>query len=711
MRRWTWTLLLAALTAWSAPACNQGTNTEEENFIVPPGKADDFYSMSAQEYVVEGVSTVTLESSYADADEDSKMARVKELIGYKHIVIEWFLNQYLIDKSEHDANKDYGGFKAIVKAGAYEDLDIQQVDDLTYSFKFQTLVGGAHDLLDSLPAQDTGDGKKRFTLTMGRVSNSEMDDLETNFAWYRDAPWSDFDPSKLSPEQLETIDLLIWPETRSTDAWIDYNSLYADGVVTISIYFGWDYHDEYHLKHSKTVYNWLVDRLHFTSPVDSYDDYTRTSGPLTKTFKANGKEIEARIWLHWGKPGTDTDPDTNSGGRTLENDMREDLETKEVIIYSGHSGFMYGFALANWRKTYEGDLDDSEIPELDMPSDTYQIVVAEGCDTYALGEAFWHNPNKAGHHNLDVITTTSFSNATNPGIVQDMITALVPQWGDEIEPVTWGDLLQDMDQNSWWFTTMYGVHGIDDNPKLHPFADITKLCQTCSKTSECGAVGNQCTKLNSDEKVCTAFCTDDSGCPDGYKCLASARADGYIHSKQCVPASLSCKQPEPTGPAIIINEVLADPAPDLEGDANGDGVRSYKEDEFVELVNISDKAVDLTGYTVSDAIRVRFTFPEGTTIPAHGVVVVFGGGDSSKFQVAGSPAIFVATEGLALTNSGDSVVLADNYGNEVDRMSYGSEGGRNRSLTRATDGDPEASFILHPDSGMSPGTKQDGSIF
>ncbi len=346
-----------------------------------------------------------------------------------------------------------------------------------------------------------------------------------------------------------------------------------------------------------------------------------------------------------------------------------------------------------------------------MPSDTYQIVVAEGCDTYALGEAFWHNPNKAGHHNLDVITTTSFSNATNPGIVQDMITALVPQWGDEIEPITWGDLLQDMDRNSWWFTTMYGVHGIDDNPKIHPFADITKLCQTCSRTSECGAVGNQCTKLNSDEKVCTAFCTDDSGCPDGYKCLASARADGYIHSKQCVPASLSCKQPEPTGPAIIINEVLADPAPDLEGDANGDGVRSYKEDEFVELVNISDKAVDLTGYTVSDAIRVRFTFPEGTTIPAHGVVVVFGGGDSSKFQVAGSPAIFVATEGLALTNSGDSVVLADNYGNEVDRMSYGSEGGRNRSLTRATDGDPEASFILHPDSGMSPGTKQDGADF
>ena len=42
---------------------------------------------------------------------------------------------------------------------------------------------------------------------------------------------------------------------------------------------------------------------------------------------------------------------------------------------------------------------------------TYQIVVANGCNTYDLGQAFWKNPGKADHTNINVITTTSFSNA------------------------------------------------------------------------------------------------------------------------------------------------------------------------------------------------------------------------------------------------------------------------------------------------------------
>ena len=37
---------------------------------------------------------------------------------------------------------------------------------------------------------------------------------------------------------------------------------------------------------------------------------------------------------------------------------------------------------------------------------------------------------------------------------------------------------------------------------------------------------------------------------------------------------------------LIINEVHADPASDLPGDANGDGTRSASVDEFIEFVNI-----------------------------------------------------------------------------------------------------------------------------
>ena len=40
------------------------------------------------------------------------------------------------------------------------------------------------------------------------------------------------------------------------------------------------------------------------------------------------------------------------------------------------------------------------------------------------------------------------------------------------------------------------------------------------------------------------------------------------------------------GQQLVINEVHADPAGDITGDANGDGVRDVSDDEFIEFVNI-----------------------------------------------------------------------------------------------------------------------------
>jgi hypothetical protein len=197
------------------------------------------------------------------------------------------------------------------------------------------------------------------------------------------------------------------------------------------------------LKHSEDVYDWLT-RRGFDSPVDSYAEYTRTSGPLTKTVRANGKNVTAKVWLFWGKPGTDTDPDTYAGGVQLEDDMRASFKDREVVIFSGHSGPFYGFALANWRKTDEGDLDDSEIAALDMPAGVYQVVLAEGCETYALGQAFFDNPNKSDRKFLDVITTSSFSNAGSASTVTDFLTAVIGNgFGEEspVEATTYMELL------------------------------------------------------------------------------------------------------------------------------------------------------------------------------------------------------------------------------------------------------------------------------
>ncbi|HNR12774.1 MAG TPA: lamin tail domain-containing protein, partial [Thermodesulfobacteriota bacterium] len=78
--------------------------------------------------------------------------------------------------------------------------------------------------------------------------------------------------------------------------------------------------------------------------------------------------------------------------------------------------------------------------------------------------------------------------------------------------------------------------------------------------------------------------------------------------------------------SIVINEFLADPATGILGDANGDGLSSSTQDEFVELVNSSDTDLDISGWLISDSISTTHVFPTGTVLSPGAAIVVFGGG-------------------------------------------------------------------------------------
>jgi len=175
--------------------------------------------------------------------------------------------------------------------------------------------------------------------------------------------------------------------------------------------------------------------------------------------------------------------------------------------------------------------------------------------------------------------------------------------------------------------------------------------------------------------------------------------------------STSCPDPRPP---IVINELHADPAGDISGDANNDGVRSSGADEFVELINVTGGLLDISGWTLADGFSVRHTFPAGSVIQSQCAIVVFGGGTpTGEF---GRATVQVASGGsLGLNNGGDSVTI-NNGVEDVAATDYGSEGGDNQSLTR----DPDlfgASLVKHSTatgSGgalFSPGTRVDGSQF
>ncbi|MFT3699733.1 MAG: hypothetical protein QM831_41685 [Kofleriaceae bacterium] len=224
----------------------------DDAVAVDEGKEDNFLSANAIEYTLEGKSSVTLDASYATKSDADKMAAVKKLIGYKQIAIAWFVTQYFVDKEDEDANFHFGGFGGMAKGGMWTDLAVTQgADGLTYTFTFKQLAAGPKNLMSKLKVKTVG-GKSTFDLEVGKPTNDEMSHLVTDEEWYRQAPWDAWDPSKVDAAKKETMTFTIAPDTHvSQDAFFDTNKLVSDGVLDIDVHFGWDYHDNFHLKHSK----------------------------------------------------------------------------------------------------------------------------------------------------------------------------------------------------------------------------------------------------------------------------------------------------------------------------------------------------------------------------------------------------------------------------------------------------------------------------
>lgn len=114
---------------------------------------------------------------------------------------------------------------------------------------------------------------------------------------------------------------------------------------------------------------------------------------------------------------------------------------------------------------------------------------------------------------------------------------------------------------------------------------------------------------------------------------------------------------EYTGPVnVVINEIHYNPSP-LQGDDE-----IY---EFIELYNAGENTVDLSGYHFTEGIT--FTFPDGTIIqPGEYIVVAC---TSSTYQGRGYQ-VFQWSAGR-LDNAGETITLADRYGNVIDTVTYG----------------------------------------
>jgi hypothetical protein len=154
---------------------------------------------------------------------------------------------------------------------------------------------------------------------------------------------------------------------------------------------------------------------------------------------------------------------------------------------------------------------------------------------------------------------------------------------------------------------------------------------------------------------------------------------------QCRPSSL------------VINEVLAAPGEDI----NGDGSVTPA-DEFVEILHTGQEPTDVSGYTLHDASNsgARFTFPEATILqPGESFVIYAGMGSGGGIDAACNHDMSRGFLGLN-DDTPETVSLRDPSGRVVARAAF-SDAPDGESLVLSPDGNLAGGY--HPHTQVVPG--------
>lgn len=528
MRKSLRSLLIALVAALGCAACEDaGTATEalSEDLaeVVLPGKQDNYVSPTSREYALWGIGELTLEPEWQDKSFEEREARVQELLGARFKAYAHFINVYLTDKSSHDSNGGYGGFSGWVRKSSLDWIR-EPMDDagMTWAFIWELEMGAPRNLLDRLPIEVRENGETYFLVQMPKLTESQL--MAGSYS-------KDFDPAKHQGE-LEELEVVVEPAQESFDAWPDYPAMFEDGKLEVLVVVGGDYNEaRYDQKSTEQIFKWLRG-AGYKHEAKSVADLLLDSPPFTRTLKVGDRSISVELTLLHPDIVEDAALDT------LRARIVEGLQTADILIYDGHAGDDPSYSGIVYHYNPRNAISANELGSMELP-EKYQIFLFNGCKTYsAYPEAVYENQRKTTK-NLDIISTVSFSWLTMQTFTTSGFMAeLLATKGGTHDPRTYVEVLSTINKggNS---NVYYGVHGVDDNAHVNPYADAASLCGGCTKDADCPGQGNLCVRF-AWGAACGAECTADDGCPGGYACTEIAQS-GAITGHQCLPKSLTCE--------------------------------------------------------------------------------------------------------------------------------------------------------------------------
>lgn len=477
------------------------------------GKSDNFIGTNAREFILSGEFSAEVPESYHDAEgEEEKEEILFEAASERLTNIGHSIERHIDDVvSDHnqDLTDQQSEFFVYFRSDSTTRTDAE-VEGETVDYSFEMEFVGSVYLMSILAPADSQPRTFEVPIYSSRWGGTVE----------------------------EHMDIAI-EGSPSRDAFPRYDALFADGYLDIAVHFGGDYNEE---RLDLGTVEWMVDALledgwHHDS-VDAFEELRIDSGPFTRELRVEGRLLEVRISLYHAEMKEDVVDDQEVGHQGLREAVEYSMEHADIFVYSGHAGTDAGFIL-DYSPHYE--IPASEFADMEM-ADDYQIYVMDGCNTYrTYVRDLMDNPVR-DFENTDIMTTVH----TTPFAAGYYVLWRLMYWFTFTDrhghhyPLSWQTMIRGLNQE--FPDVHYGVHGVDDAPKLNPHASHGVMCEPCMSDAACRSGGNYCLDFG-DGGSCGVACTTDMACGDGYRCARVFDIDDEFYKpKQCVPTSMSCSE-------------------------------------------------------------------------------------------------------------------------------------------------------------------------
>lgn len=491
-----------------------GPEGEEGPHTVPNfdfGKADNYIGTNSREFVLTLESSAELPADFSQADADRQDEIISEVVADKMQSIGYSIERHVKDViREHNSEltedqKEFFVYFRSDNAEAGADISVEQ-SEVAFSVEME-FVGSVY-MMSILAPPDSSRRTFDVDVYSSRWGGSVEDTIEV---------------------EIRGSD--------SRDAFPRYDALFEDGLLDIAIHYGGDYNDDrYDLETARWTAESLLEDGWTHESVSSFEELRIDSGPFVRQVTVEGRDVQVRMSLYHSEMKDDEVGGERVGQQGLRAAVERSLLEADIFVYSGHAGTDAGFIL-DYSPRFE--IPATEFEDMQM-ADKYQVFVMDGCNTYRTYVRDIMANSARDFANTDIMTTVH----TTPFSAGYYVLWRLMYWFTYTDskgshfPMSWKTIIRGLNQE--FDDVHYGVHGVDDGPKLNPHASDGFMCQSCTSDADCGAGGNYCLGFG-DGGGCGVGCTTDTACGDGFRCARVFDADDYYYlPKQCVPVTMSC---------------------------------------------------------------------------------------------------------------------------------------------------------------------------